>query len=58
MIPVSGTVLAAGTKVLRVQPLPLSSFTTTQGTLSDEQTYTLTASNLTEDIVIMAPAGR
>lgn len=57
MIPVSGTVLAAGTKVLRVQPVTLSSFTTTQGTLSDEQTYTLTASNLTEDIVIMAPAG-
>ncbi|WP_229201883.1 endonuclease/exonuclease/phosphatase family protein [Arsenicibacter rosenii] len=57
MIPVSGTVLAAGTKVLRVQPVTLNSFTTTQGTLSDEQTYTLTATNLTEDIVIVAPAG-
>ncbi len=53
---VYGTVTAP-TPVITVAPTTALSFATTTGTPSAEQSYTVNATNLTANLMIMAPAG-
>ena len=56
-VTVSGQVNAVNSPTLSASPTALSGFSTPQGTASAEQTYTLTASNLTNAISVSAPTG-
>ena len=56
-VTVSGQVNAPNAPTLSASPTTLSGFSTPQGTPSDEQSYTLTAANLTAGISVSAPTG-
>ncbi|GAB3688061.1 hypothetical protein GCM10027592_02440 [Spirosoma flavus] len=56
-VTVSGQVNDPNAPTLMVSPTTFTSLTTTEGTASGEQTYTVTATNLTEDVTVSAPAG-
>ncbi len=56
-VTVSGQVNAPNAPALSASPTTLSGFSTPQGTPSAEQSYTLTAANLTAAISVSAPTG-
>ncbi|WP_020603088.1 ExeM/NucH family extracellular endonuclease [Spirosoma spitsbergense] len=56
-VTVSGQVNDPAAPALSASPTTLSGFSTPQGTPSAEQSYTLTAANLTAAISVSAPAG-
>ncbi|QIP16184.1 T9SS type A sorting domain-containing protein [Spirosoma aureum] len=56
-VSVSGQVNAPSAPILTAAPTTLTGFSTTQGTPSAEQSYTLTTANLTNDITVTAPSG-
>jgi hypothetical protein len=56
-VTVTGTVNAAAAPTITVSPTTLDLGTTTVGTAGTAQTYTVSGSNLTDGIVITAPAG-
>ncbi|GAA3925346.1 T9SS type A sorting domain-containing protein [Hymenobacter algoricola] len=54
---VRGTAVATPTPTITLSPAALNAFTTTQGTASASQSYTVAGSNLTADISVVPPAG-
>ncbi len=56
-VSVSGTVNAVGTPTITVSTNSLNLGTTTAGTAGTAQTYTVSGSNLTAEIVLTAPSG-
>ena len=56
-VPVSATVSSADTPTLTASATVLNNFSTTQGTVSSEQTFTVTTTNLTNEVLVSAPAG-
>jgi predicted extracellular nuclease len=57
LVTVTGTVNAPNAPALSASPTALSGFSTPQGMPSAEQSYTLTAANLTAGISVSAPTG-
>ncbi len=57
LVTVSGQVNGVNAPALSATPTTLSGFSTTQGTPSSPQTYTLTGANLTQNVTITAPTG-
>lgn len=56
-VQLNGTTAPAGTPLVTVTPVTLTGFTSLAGVPSPEQTYTVSGSNLTNDISIVPPAG-
>jgi uncharacterized delta-60 repeat protein len=56
-VAVSGTVTDPNVPSLSVSPTTLPAFSTPQGTASTAQTFSITAANLTGDVVITPPTG-
>ena len=56
-VAVTGTVTAVGAPSVTISPSTLSLGTTTAGTAGTSQTYTVSGSNLTSNLVITAPTG-
>lgn len=54
-VTVNGSV-TSGTPIISVNPTSLSGFTTSQGTASASQSFTVDGSNLTANVIVTAPA--